>query len=172
MQFEQQDYRHAYGVDTGHLLPLHVMTRAAPINCFAPDAPVATLTGERAMDSLVPGQMVLTNSGPRTPRISTAAAPADAMFCHVPAGAFGPNVPLHDLWLSPDQPIALRLDQTMPSRTPVAHSLSCLMARFGRDAALPPRQAPMPQTAIQLEFAQPAVIYIAGLPIHIAAPEI
>lgn len=165
---DQQDNRHLYGVQ--RLMPPHLVAQAAPINCFAPDSPVATLMGERSLDSLVAGQMILTNAGPRAPQISTRTQKAETVLCRVPAGAFGPNVPLHDLWLSPDQPISLRLDQSCPGRKPVQHRLCDLLAHFSDDIIPALNLEPMPQTALHLSFAQPAVVYMAGLPIYIGDP--
>ncbi|MGR3525014.1 MAG: Hint domain-containing protein [Paracoccaceae bacterium] len=167
MQFDRQDYRHDFGGLAVPLVAPETPTRAAPRHCFAPDARIATLMGEREIDSLVPGQMVLTNSGPRCPKVTRLTQTDDSLVCRVPAGAFGPNVPLHDLWLSPDQPIALRLDQTVPGRVPVTHRLTNLLTMFGSETGATPRVMPMPGAMIQLDFDQPAVVYISGLPVQI-----
>ena len=165
---DQQDNRHLHGVE-GPSAPLMV-ARAAPVNCFAPETAIATLTGERALNSLASGQMILTNSGPRQPQITTRTQKAAAVLCRVPSGSFGPNVPLHDLWLSPDQIISLRLDHSVPGRKPAMHRLSDLLAQFSDDIGPDLRLKPMPQKVIHLSFAQPAVVYMAGLPVHIGEP--
>ena len=167
MQFDRQDYRQDHGAFTGSQMTQTAAQRAAPVHCFAPDAPITTLMGERDIDSLMPGQMVLTNSGPRSPRLTRLTPQGDGLLCHVPAGAFGPNVPIRDLWLSPDQPIALRLDQSTPGRIPVTHRLGNLIELFASDKGATPQVRPMPDTVIQLQFDRPAVIYLAGLPVYI-----
>lgn len=172
MQVEQQDYRQNHGARTGAQLPPDITSLTAPLHCFAPDAPISTLMGERDIDSLRPGQMVLTNSGPRCPKITQITPTADAVFCHVPAGAFGSHVPLHDIWLSPQQPIALRLDQSAPARQPVTHPLIRLLALFGSETGMTPTLRPMPDRVILLQFDQPAVVYISGLPVHIGSTDL
>jgi hypothetical protein len=167
---DQQDNRHLYG-EHGPIAP-PMVARAAPVNCFAPDTAIATMMGERALDSLAPGQMILTNSGPRLPQISNRTQKATAMVCCVPAGAFGPNVPLHDLWLSPEQILSLRLDHSVPGRKPVMHRLSDLLAHFNDGRGPDLRLKPMPQTVIHLSFAQPTVVYMAGLPVYIGEPDL
>lgn len=167
---DQQDNRHIFGAQRP--MPPLIAARAAAINCFAPDAPIATLMGERSLDSLVPGQMILTNSGPRVPQISSRTQKTEAVFCHVAASAFGPNVPLHDLWLSPDQLISLRLDHSIAGRKPVRHRLSDLLTHFNDDICPELKLELMPQTVIHLSFAQPTVVYMAGLPVYIGEPEL
>jgi hypothetical protein len=167
---DQQDNRHLFG-EKAPVAPL-LAARAAPVNCFATETPIATVMGQRSLDSLASGQMIMTNSGPRLPQISYRTHKVTAMVCRVPAEAFGPHVPLHDLWLSPDQIISLRLDNAVPGRKPVMHRLSDLLARFSDAIGTDLRLRPMPQTVIHLSFAQPTVVYMAGLPVYIGEPDL
>jgi hypothetical protein len=167
---DQQDNRHLYGAQVP--MAPRMVARAAPVNCFAPETSIATVMGQRSLDSLAAGQMILTNSGPRLPQISHRTHKVTAMVCRVPAGAFGPHVPLHDLWLSLDQIISLRLDNAVPGRKPVTHRLADLLARFSDAIGPDLKLRPMPQTVIHLSFAQPTVVYMAGLPVYIGEPDL
>lgn len=172
MQFDRQDYRQILGGSTGPHGALDISSRVAPPDCLLAAAPVATLMGERDLGSIMPGQMVLTNAGPRVPKVTRLDPRPTRLYCHVPAGTFGPNVPLHDLWLSPDQPIALRLDQSVPARKPVTHRLSDLLAMFGGDSSTDLGLMPQTGPSLHLAFDQAAVVYIAGLPLQIGGTDL
>ncbi|WP_297442775.1 Hint domain-containing protein [Acidocella sp.] len=78
--------------------------------CFLEGTLIATPTGEVPVESLAPGDMVLTHNGPAQPvrwrgerRVASRFAdPLRAYPIRIQAGALADGLPLRDLWLSPD----------------------------------------------------------------------
>jgi uncharacterized repeat protein (TIGR03803 family) len=95
--------------DTGFVLP-----------CYRRGTRIATPTGERAIESLAVGDLVLTASGQMWPiawigrrRVDCRRHPKPEKVwpVRVHAGAFGDGMPRRDLWLSPDH--AVFVDQVL-----------------------------------------------------------
>jgi hypothetical protein len=86
------------------------------IACFAEGTRIRTPAGERAVETLVAGDVVITVDGTTKPvqwvgyravDCSSHPAPASIMPIRVAAHAFGPGQPARDLYLSPDHALFL-----------------------------------------------------------------
>ncbi|WP_062215159.1 Hint domain-containing protein, partial [Aureimonas sp. AU20] len=83
--------------------------------CFRPGTAIATPTGQAAIETLRPGDLVLTADGEALPvlwigRQSLASGEGDPLRVHpirIRAGALGPRLPARDLYVSPDHALAL-----------------------------------------------------------------
>ena len=91
-----------------------VNNNTVQIACFAAGTQIETATGLVAVEALSVGQHVLTNDGRREPIVwlgqrsvhcDRHPKPETVWPVRVPAGAFGENVPLRDLYLSPDHAV-------------------------------------------------------------------
>ena len=88
---------------------------AVAVACFAAGTHIATPGGERPVESLQPGMLVIDGSGAaatvewvghRRIRVGGHPRPWDVAPVRVRADAFGPGRPHRDLWLSPDHAVA------------------------------------------------------------------
>jgi uncharacterized repeat protein (TIGR03803 family) len=84
------------------------------VACYRRGTRIATPLGERAVETLAPGDLVLTESGEARPiawvghrRVDCRRHPRpwDVWPVRVHAGAIGPRAPRCDLWLSPDHAV-------------------------------------------------------------------
>ncbi len=100
-----------------------VITTEVP--CYLRGTRIATPAGERAVESLAAGDLVLTQSGEARPitwighrRIDCRRhrRPRDVFPVRVRAGAFGDRLPARDLRLSPDHAVFMRRTDTHPVR--------------------------------------------------------
>jgi hypothetical protein len=83
------------------------------IACFAEGTRIRTLRGEVAVEALTEADTVVTRNGARRVRwighrtleAARHPRPWDVQPVRVAAGAFGPGLPVRDLWLSPDHAV-------------------------------------------------------------------
>lgn len=88
---------------------------AKGVFCFMPETMIETPDGPRAVETLQPGDLVLTKDGRTTPvrwlaeqKINTAVAhPAKINPIRINAGALGNGLPRRDLFVSPDHGIEI-----------------------------------------------------------------
>jgi hypothetical protein len=122
--------------------------------------PVLTLDGALPVEHLLPGDRVITRSGAvRLSGISSQVVP-DAALLRISASALGHDRPEDDVLLPPDQPILLR--DWRAKALFGADRASVPAARLIDGSYVRAEHAPSARL-VHLRFAQPVVIYAAGL---------
>jgi T5SS/PEP-CTERM-associated repeat protein len=103
-----------YGVNDFSATSDALATTVTLVSCFVTGTKIATGDGEAPVEHLVPGMSVWTRSaglapvtwvGHRQVNCYDHPAPASVWPVRVSAGAFGPELPRRDLWLSPDHAV-------------------------------------------------------------------
>lgn len=93
---------------------MYYATDTGVVTCYRRGTMIATPTGERAIESLAAGDLVLTKSGEARPIVWIGHRHVDCRRHPKPekvwpvcmrAGAFGDFMPRRDLWLSPDHAV-------------------------------------------------------------------
>jgi hypothetical protein len=111
--FNTSSAGNTYTVPASPQTPFSLPTIDAP-SCFARGTSIATPSGARAVEDLVAGDIVLTVSGQsqaiqwiayREIHCAAHRQPARVMPVRIEAGAFGPGLPVRDLFLSPEHAV-------------------------------------------------------------------
>ena len=128
------------------------------IACFAAGTRIATPTGETPVQSLRPGDLVLTQAGPqpiiwtgrRTIDLTRHPNPEAARPIRIAAHAFAENTPARDLLVSPDHAIF--------------HNGALIPAKHLLNAQTITQDRPHTVTYFHVELAHHAILYAASLP--------
>jgi hypothetical protein len=121
---------------------------------------VSTLRGDIAIESVTAGDRLITRNGACAVLDVVIAHRPDAVSVRLCAGVLGRGRPRVDVIVSPDQPLAIRdwraqvLMNTPTAEMPAARLVDNIHVRFEPSADL---------TFVTVRFAQPQVIYAAGL---------
>ena len=133
---------------------------AITVTCFRADTLIATPSGERRVQHLNVGDVVLTSNGARSVTwlghrhidCRHHPAPENVWPVRILAGAFGDGLPLRDLWLSPDH--ALFIDSVLVPAKRLIDGV-CIVQ--------------VPVSAISyfhIELAEHAILFAEGLPVE------
>jgi len=127
---------------------------------FPAGTPIETCDGDRPVESLTPGDKIVTRNGGSTPVLGIHAVTRVAPAVLFSKGALGPSGPSRDILLPADQPILVR-----DWRARALFGLSQGMATAGQlvDDAFVLAQGSQQLVLFRLHFDRPRVIYAQGL---------
>jgi hypothetical protein len=143
---------------TANGTPLIFPREIADLACFAEGTRIETESGPRTVETLAPGDLVITLDGPRAVTwighrrvvCTRHPRPQDVWPIRVAAEAFGPRTPLQTLYLSPDHAVYL-------------HGF-LIPIRYLKNGATIAQEPRVVVTYWHVELSQHAVIFAEGLP--------